>query len=123
MNLYNLYTGLDELMYEKQQHTNPVIVWNKIQKGRKAGYLADIRNEAREGRYRDVLKKDAEIATLFARDILLGAFDEGEEAISKSARWSYVYAANVTGERFKQGEEAISKDTHYWNLYKKEFNL
>jgi len=113
LNLYNLHAAPEELSLYNQRLTNPVIVWGKIMKGRRAGYLADIQKEAKDGRYRDVLKKDAHIATMFARDILLGRFEEAEEEIATSAQWSYVYAAMVLNGRFKLGEDAIATHAGY----------
>jgi len=113
MNLYKLYTGTDELLYENQQHTNPIIVWENIMAGRRKGYLGDIQQEARDGRYKDVLKKDARVATLFARDILHGRFLEAEEQIATSARWSYIYASTVLEGRFELGEKAIATNARF----------
>ena len=150
MNLYKLHTHKEELLGYEHRAQVPMIVWDDIMKRRKRGYLADIQRAARDGRYRDVLKNDAEIATLFARDVLNGRFEEAEDIIATSAKWSYVYAVSVLGnERFEQGEPAIATDSGYslsyafhvledrfkmgepairqneknWNMYKRQFNI
>ena len=53
----------------------------------------------------------------YARDILEGRFELGEEAISKNQGYSLRYAHEVLEGRFEIGEEAISNIGYYSYYY------
>jgi len=54
---------------------------------------------------------------IYAREVVKGRFEKGEEAISKDPYYTYWYAQDVIKGRFEKGEEAISKDPYYAYLY------
>jgi len=53
----------------------------------------------------------------YAREIIGGRFELGEDAISEDAEYSYLYARNVIKGRFILGEAEIIKDSEYSYLY------
>ena len=63
--------------------------------------------------------KSAEYSYCYARDVLKGRFEKGEDVISKDAYYSYLYARYVLKSRFKEGEDVIITDPYYSKLYKK----
>ncbi len=69
----------------------------------------------------EAISKNAYSSFYYALDVLkplgIDRFELGEEAISKDAEYSYFYALYVLKSRFEQGEEAISKDAHYSYRY------
>lgn len=58
----------------------------------------------------------------YARTILQGRFELGEEMISKNGSGSYRYTRDVLKERFILGEESI-KDSYYKETYENKFNI
>ncbi len=65
----------------------------------------------------EVISKDDYYSYYYAKDALkplgIDRFEKGEEAISKSTEYSYLYALNVLKGRFVKGEEAISKSAYF----------
>jgi len=66
----------------------------------------------------DVISEHPYYSFLYALHILNGRFKKGEKAISKDDYYSYLYARDVLKDRFKKGEDAISKDAEYSELYR-----
>ena len=57
---------------------------------------------------------------VYARDVLKGRFELGEESISKDLGNSFMYATRVLKERFILGESVISTDIHYSLIYARD---
>lgn len=60
---------------------------------------------------------NASICYMYARDILKGRFELGEELIIKDSEYSYWYARIVLRGRFELGEELISTSSKYSTWY------
>jgi hypothetical protein len=56
----------------------------------------------------------------YARDVIKGRFEEGEDAISMDHVYAYWYAKYVVKGRFEKGEDAISKHPEYADWYARE---
>ena len=61
----------------------------------------------------DAIRQDAEYAYRYAKNFIKGPWEKGEDAISKSVGHAYYYAKDVIKGAFEKGEDAISKDNHY----------
>lgn len=59
----------------------------------------------------------------YARIVLKGRFEQGEEAIAQNALYSLIYAKDLLKERFIQGEKVISEDVRIKESYMKYFNI
>ena len=55
----------------------------------------------------------------YARDVLKGRFELGEESISKNSELSYYYARDILKGRFTDGENVIKKCTDHSYMYNK----
>jgi hypothetical protein len=66
-------------------------------------------DEGIDSDFATIISKDTKYATLFAVNVLEGAFPDGEEAIAKSGRASAFYAVHGKGKPFPLGEESILK--------------
>ena len=75
-----------------------------------------------------IISKDPYWSNLYARDIINGPFELGEEAIASSIYYSYWYSNDVLKGQFSLGEKIISNDPgtsfHYAKfVIKKPFYL
>ena len=62
--------------------------------------------------------KDAENAYLYARYTLKGKrFEEAEDLIAGNPYYAYCYAKDILRGKFEKGEEAIKKDKTFWQDY------
>jgi len=68
------------------------------------------------------IMKDPECAYLYAGNVIKGRWKEAEPYIMKKPEYAYYYAANIIKKRWIEAEETI-KNSHYWNRYKKRFEL
>jgi hypothetical protein len=92
--------------------------------GRSAGYLQTTSHDTfiRRPELEKNIMKDPECAYLYAGNIIKGRWKEAEPYIMKKPEYAYYYAANVIKKRWPEAEETI-KNSHYWNRYKKRFEL
>lgn len=63
-----------------------------------------------DGRLTDIIATSAEYSVEYARHVIKGRFEDGEDAIITSHDSSFVYAMAVIGGRFEKGESIISTD-------------
>jgi hypothetical protein len=57
----------------------------------------------------DLISADLDYSYRYAREIIKGRFEKGEDNFSKNSEWSYLYARDVIKGPFEKGEDAISK--------------
>jgi len=67
-----------------------------------------------------IISQDARRSYGYARDIIKGRFQLGENAISQDITRSYYYARNVLGDRFQLAENTISQSAEYSYLYARD---
>jgi hypothetical protein len=107
MNLYKLHSNPESLDHHDAAHEQLLhLFWEKyvdtpIELKKREQYIAE----------------SAEHSYMYAKDILKGPFEVGEEAISKSALYSYCYSSIVLKGPFKAGEAAIATSTMFSYLY------
>ena len=63
--------------------------------------------------------KSSQAALNYARDVIKGRWEEGEDVIALSAGCSYTYAVNVLYGRFEKGEPEIAKVDDWLKCYEK----
>lgn len=59
----------------------------------------------------------------YARIVVKGKFEQGEDAIAQIALYSVIYAKDLLNARFIQGEKEIKKDVRVKEVYMKYFNI
>jgi hypothetical protein len=76
-------------------------------------------NHVKKEKYLRIIKKDAHYAYLYAKDVVGGRWEQGEESIKTDAYCSYNYANDVIG-RWKEGEEIIKTDAGWAYHYARD---
>lgn len=64
-----------------------------------------------------IISESSAFSYLYAKQILKGRFELGEEAISKNIYYSFYYSVRVLANRFKLGEAVISQNPYYSHNY------
>jgi hypothetical protein len=73
--------------------------------------------EKNKDEYENIIATDGYYPYYYARDVLKGRFEKGEDAIATNEWYSYYYAEDILNGRFEKGEYAISEDSYYFIDY------
>lgn len=65
----------------------------------------------------DAIAQDAELAYLYARNVVKKPWKPGEAAIARDACWAFLYACYVVKGPWKPGEAAIAKEPRWAKDY------
>lgn len=61
----------------------------------------------------EMISTNMDCSYLYARDVIRGPFQLGEDVISTDSYYSYFYVLHVIKKPWKKGEEIISKDSEF----------
>ena len=106
INLYNLHANPSQLLGYKQARTRvPHVAWDSA------------RTPAAKKKLAHLWQQDADLAFLYAADVIDGAWPPGEAAIARNAQYAYEYARYVIEEPWPPGEAAIAQSGPWAYLY------
>jgi hypothetical protein len=69
------------------------------------------------------IMEDPHLALAYARDVIKGRWEDAEPIIMKQPYDAYNYAKKCMHGRWKDAEPYIQQNAHWWEEYKKHFNI